>query len=66
MRFSPLVERLSAGAAAEGVGAWAIHARALAAKARGEDVLILSVGDPDLDTPAPIRAAAKAALDAGD
>ena len=35
------------------------------APARGEDVILLSVGDPDYPTPAPIVAAAKASLDRG-
>jgi arginine:pyruvate transaminase len=51
-------------AAVDGAG-FAIHAAAAAAAARGEDAIVLSLGDTDLDTPPPIRAAAKAALDAG-
>lgn len=44
---------------------------ALATKARqmqaaGRDVISLTAGEPDQDTPAPIVAAAKAAMDAGD
>lgn len=66
MRLSHLAERLQGGAAAEGFKAWDIHARALAAEARGEDVIVLSVGDSDLDTPGGIRAAAITALDGGD
>ena len=34
-------------------------------RARGEDVILLSIGDPDFPTPAPIVAAAKASLDRG-
>ncbi len=49
LRFSPLVERIGS----EGADAWAIHYAAQAAKERGEDVIVLSIGDPDLDTPAP-------------
>jgi aspartate/methionine/tyrosine aminotransferase len=49
MKFSPLVERI----AGEGADAWVIHYAARAAKERGEDVIVLSIGDPDLDTPAP-------------
>jgi arginine:pyruvate transaminase len=48
MKFSPLVERI----AGEGADAWAIHYAARAAQERGEDVIVLSIGDPDLDTPA--------------
>jgi arginine:pyruvate transaminase len=49
MRFSPLVDRI----AGEGADAWLIHYAARAAQERGEDVIVLSIGDPDLDTPAP-------------
>ena len=49
LKFSPLVERI----AGEGADAWLIHYAARAAKERGEDVIVLSIGDPDLDTPAP-------------
>jgi aspartate/methionine/tyrosine aminotransferase len=48
MKFSPLVNRI----AGEGADAWAIHYAARAAQERGEDVIVLSIGDPDLDTPA--------------
>ncbi len=44
----------------------AISERARALRAAGHDVLDLATGDPDFATPEPIRAAAKAALDAGD
>jgi aspartate/methionine/tyrosine aminotransferase len=40
-------------------------ARARALEATGVDVIHLEIGEPDFDTPANIRAAAKAALDAG-
>jgi aspartate aminotransferase len=40
--------------------------RALALKAAGRDVISLSVGEPDFDTPAHIVTAAKEALDAGE
>jgi aspartate aminotransferase len=33
--------------------------------AQGQDIVDLTVGEPDFDTPAPIRDAAKAAIDAG-
>jgi arginine:pyruvate transaminase len=49
MQFSPLVDRI----AGEGADAWLIHYAARAAQERGEDVIVLSIGDPDLDTPAP-------------
>ncbi len=40
------------------------HAREL--KAAGRDIISLSAGEPDFDTPANIRAAAKAAIDRGE
>jgi len=43
----------------------ATGAKAAAMKARGVDVVNLSVGEPDFVTPEPIRAAAKKALDDG-
>ena len=43
----------------------AVTARALELKAEGRDIIGLSAGEPDFDTPAHIRAAAKAAIDAG-
>jgi arginine:pyruvate transaminase len=47
MRFSPLVDRISG----DGADAWVTHYQALAARGRGEDVILLSVGDPDLESP---------------
>jgi arginine:pyruvate transaminase len=60
--YSGLVERV----AGDGADAWDTHYEALAARARGEDVVILSVGDPDIDTPAPIVERAIEALRGGD
>ena len=62
MKFSKLVERI----AGEGVDAWQIHYAALAAAERGEDVIVLSVGDPDCSTPEPVCEAAIRALRSGD
>jgi arginine:pyruvate transaminase len=50
MRFSDLTQRI----AGDGAAAWDIHYRALAMMERGKDILLLSVGDPDFDTPQPI------------
>jgi len=50
--------KLSANAAAS--------ARAAALIAQGRDVLVLTAGEPDFDTPAPIKQAAIAALERGD
>jgi arginine:pyruvate transaminase len=62
MRYSPLVGRISGAGAA----AWLTHYEAVAARERGEDVIILSVGDPDLETPAPVVERAIAQLRNGD
>jgi len=62
MRYSSLVERI----AGEGTDAWVIHYAARAAHERGEDVILLSVGDPDLDTPAPVLEKAIERLRSGD
>ena len=44
----------------------ALDARAKALAASGRDVVNLSVGEPDCDAPASVRAAARAAVDGGD
>ena len=62
VRFSSFVDRI----AGEGAEAWQIHDAARAAKARGEDVLMLSIGDPDFATPSTICEAAITAIRAGD
>ena len=62
MRFSSLTERVK-GSAAE---VWDSHYNAMQAKNQGEDVIVLSVGDPDFSTPAPIVEVAVSALREGD
>lgn len=62
MPYSPLVQRI----AGEGADAWVTHYEAWAAKERGEDVILLSVGDPDIGTPAPVVERAVEQLRAGD
>jgi len=62
MRYSALTQRI----AGEGAAAWQIHDRALQLREQGVDVLLLSIGDPDFDTPQPIVQAAIASLLAGD
>jgi arginine:pyruvate transaminase len=62
-RFSPFVDWV---AHEGGNDPWALHWEARNALARGEDVIVMSVGDPDLDTPAPVVDAAVAALRRGD
>ena len=62
MKFSSLVERI----AGEGAAAWIIHYQAREAQERGEDVIVLSIGDPDLPAPAPVLKRALECLRAGD
>lgn len=61
MRYAKLTQRI----AGDGAAAWDIHYRALALQAEGRDILLLSVGDPDFDTPAPIVEAAIDSLRSG-
>ncbi|HEX6012973.1 MAG TPA: aminotransferase class I/II-fold pyridoxal phosphate-dependent enzyme, partial [Geminicoccaceae bacterium] len=61
MRYAARVEGLGGVEAA----AWDIHAEALERQAGGQDVIVLSVGDPDFPTPAPIVEAARASLQRG-
>jgi aspartate/methionine/tyrosine aminotransferase len=61
-RFAPFVQRI----AHEAADPWALHWEARQAAAAGRDVIVLSVGDPDLDTPARVVDAAVASLRAGD
>jgi len=62
MRYSSLVSRISG----EAVAAWDIHFAATEAQQRGEDVIVLSIGDPDFATDGEICAAATKALAEGD
>src|SRR5207253_8954882 len=62
MRYSALTQRI----AGDGAAAWQIHYRALELLEQGADVVLLSVGDPDFDTPKPIVQAAIDSLLAGD
>ncbi|RON11638.1 pyridoxal phosphate-dependent aminotransferase [Pseudomonas frederiksbergensis] len=62
MRYSALTQRI----AGDGAAAWKIHDRALELREQGVDVLLLSIGDPDFDTPLPIIHAAIDSLLAGD
>jgi arginine:pyruvate transaminase len=62
MRFSPLVDRI----AGEGAAAWSIHNAAREAQQRGEDVIVLSIGDPIMETPSAVLERAIESLRAGD
>ncbi|HZQ13374.1 MAG TPA: pyridoxal phosphate-dependent aminotransferase, partial [Pseudolabrys sp.] len=57
-RFSPLTERV----AGTGAAAWTIHQAAARLRDAGEDVIFLTVGDPDQAPPAPVIEATVAAL----
>jgi len=62
VKFSALTQRIGGS----GADAWLTHYQAAAARARGEDVIVLSVGDPDLETPAPVLERAIEQLRRGD
>lgn len=62
MRYAAIVDRL----ANEGARAWEIHARALTYRERGRDVIVLSIGDPDFDTPRRIVEAMTERAQSGD
>ena len=57
----PLSSMLDA-LAVDGADGWSVHYRALIDRAEGEDVIVLSVGDPDFATPPAITDAAIKAL----
>ena len=61
-RFAALAERV----APEGTDPWVLHWEARQAAAAGKDVIVLSVGDPDLDTPAAVMDTAIARMRGGD
>ena len=58
MRYSPLVDRV----AGRGSGAWAVHIEARRREAAGEDIILLTVGDPDQAPPATVIEATVSAL----
>jgi arginine:pyruvate transaminase len=58
MRYSPLVERV----AGRGAGAWAIHNEAAKRRDSGEDIIFLTIGDPDQEPPEAVIEATVAAL----
>jgi arginine:pyruvate transaminase len=58
MRYAPLVERV----AGRGAGAWAVHIAAARRRDAGEDVIFLTVGDPDQAPPESVIEATVAAL----
>src|SRR3954471_17939445 len=61
MRYSPLVERI----AGRGAAAWDTHIAARRRQEEGEDIIFLTVGDPDQDPPDAVIEVTVAALRAG-
>lgn len=61
MRFSSLTTRI----AGEGADAWIVHDLAMMRRERGEDIIALSIGDPDYETPRTIRESAERAIQGG-
>ena len=62
LEFSPRVQLI----AGKGAAAWELHSRALRDSASDPEVIVLSVGDPDLTTPKAVVDCAIAALEADD
>lgn len=62
MKFSSLIDRVKGEAA----DAWDLHYLAKQARDRNEDVILLSVGDPDFATPEPVVEKALQAMREGD
>jgi arginine:pyruvate transaminase len=61
MRFSSRVARIGG----DGAAAWDIHSRAVERIRQGDNVILLSIGDPDFDTPPAIVDSAVAGLRGG-
>ena len=61
-RFASMAERV----APEGTDPWVLHWEARRAEAAGKDVIVLSVGDPDINTPAVVIDTAVASMRSGD
>lgn len=62
MKYAARVDRF----AGEGAEAWAIHMDGLERRAKGEDVILLTVGDTDTNTPAGVIQTAADAMHRGD
>ena len=61
MKYASIANRLDTAAAY----AWAIHDKARKRQLNGEDIILLSIGDPDFETPQAITQAAINSLKAG-
>jgi aspartate/methionine/tyrosine aminotransferase len=62
MRYADFTQRL----AGEGAAAWDLHVEAVNRKRAGEDVIVLSIGDPEFHSPPAIVESAVAGLLSGD
>ena len=62
MRYAKFTQAI----AGDGADAWTIHSSALERQQQGEDVILLSVGDPDFDTPEAIVDSAVYSLRGGE
>lgn len=62
MKYSEIVHRIGG----KGRDAWNIHFEATQAAARGEDIIMLSIGEAEFPTPPEFGAAAIKAIEAGD
>jgi arginine:pyruvate transaminase len=61
MRYASVTDRLSGLAGAK----WALHARARAMQAEGADIIELTIGEPDVPTPARLMDVATRAMTSG-
>ena len=61
MKYASVTDRLSGLAGAK----WALHARARAMKAAGEEIIELTIGEPDVPTPARLMDVAARAMTSG-
>jgi arginine:pyruvate transaminase len=61
MRPSAFTDRI----ATEGSRAWKTHSLAMVKRRAGQEVIVLSIGDPDFDTPQPVIEAAYTAMNDG-
>lgn len=61
MRYASVTDRLSGLAGAK----WALHARARAMKAAGEEIIELTIGEPDVPTPARLMETAARSMASG-
>jgi len=66
MTESPRISSFTDRITGDGAAAWDTHVEASEAQARGEDVVLLSIGDPDFSTPDNVTEAAVTALHSGD